>query len=66
MNRLRRLLHRHRWTTIDVGHHVTVLGSADVTILLQHCPACGQHRTQNIDGRWPAALFKPPTSQERR
>jgi hypothetical protein len=64
VNRLRRLFHRHRWTTIDVGHHTTVIGWADVTVLLKHCPECGQHCTDNIDGRWPAALFMPPTTSQ--
>lgn len=64
MNGLRRLLHRHRWTTIASAHADLALIPAEVTLLLQHCELCGEHRTEQIDGAWPLALFKPPTSHK--
>jgi hypothetical protein len=65
VNGLRRLFHRHRWTAKSVAHGAYAIVPGPATIILSTCP-CGEHRTRTINGHWPAQLFLPPASQERR
>jgi len=53
MTWLRRLLHRHRWTS----HAVTYRG--DPATLVHEACRCGAHRTRQLDGDLPAELFLP-------
>lgn len=63
MNRLRRLFHRHTWTAKCVAHGDYAIVPGLATIVLSVCP-CGEHRTETLNGHWPAKLFLPPANHQ--
>lgn len=58
------MFHRHKWEV--VGGHLAqyVWGKADCTALLYRCGACGEHKTETINGHWPELLVSAPFSSE--